>query len=350
MEGDARRGLRRQRTLSFPHPRAVSRAAGPKIPRDGFRTLCYTRTLMARSIATATISFGLVAIPVKLFSTSESGARIQFNSLHEACGTRIRQQLYCPTDEVTVTRDELVKGYEFAKDQYVTFKPEELKAIEVPSTQSIDIKEFVPLDQVDPLYFEKAYYLGPDKGGAKPYALLSEAMTATGRAALARYAARGKDYLVLLRPFEDGIVMQQLRYNDEIRSFDESDASDAEIDEAELALAVQLVEQIASDTFDPESYSDSVKDKILAAIEQKVAGQELTLAAKEEPKAQVIDLMSALKASLGEQDDTAGKKTASTATRTRKPTKKAASTTSRRKPAKKASPATPAKKRSNAKK
>ncbi|MGB5533495.1 MAG: Ku protein [Acidimicrobiia bacterium] len=311
---------------------------------------------MARAIAAGTISFGLVAIPVKLFSTSESGARIQFNSIHEACGTRIRQQLYCPTDEVTVARDELVKGYEFAKDQYVTFKPEELKAIEVPSTQSIDIKEFVPLDQVDPLYFEKAYYLGPDKGGAKPYALLSEAMKATGRAALARYSARGKDYLVLLRPFEDGIVMQQLRYSDEIRGFDDVDSGESEVDEAELALAVQLVEQIASDTFNPEGYSDSVKDKILAAIEQKVAGQELTFAAKDEPKAQVIDLMAALKASLGDEGDTAPTKAGSAAPRKRKPTKKAASAkapsapTSKRKPAKKASSATPAKKRANAKK
>jgi DNA end-binding protein Ku len=310
---------------------------------------------MARTIATGTISFGLVAIPVKLFSTSESGARIQFNSIHEACGSRVRQQLYCPTDEVTVTRDELVKGYEFAKDQYVTFKPEELKEIEVPSTQSIDIKEFVPLDQVDPLYFEKAYYVGPDKEGAKPYALLSEAMKATGRAALARYAARGKDYLVLLRPFEDGIVMQQLRYSDEIREFEEVDPSDAEVDEAELALAVQLVEQIASDAFEPGDYSDSVKDKVLAAIEQKVAGQELTFAAKEEPKAQVIDLMAALKASLGEEDASPANKTRASASKKRKPAAKAASakassTASKRKPAKKASSTPAAKKRSNAKK
>jgi DNA end-binding protein Ku len=325
---------------------------------------------MARSIASGTISFGLVAIPVKLFSTSETGARIQFNSIHEACGTRIRQQLYCPTDEVTVARDELVKGYEFAKDQYVTFQAEELKAMEVAPTQSIDIKEFVPLDQIDPLYFEKAYYLGPDKGGTKPYALLSEAMKATGRAALARYAARGKDYLVLLRPFEDGIMMQQLRYRDEIRGFDEVDLGGAEVDDAELALAVQLVEQIANDTFTPEDYSDGVRDQILAAIEQKVAGQEMTFAPKEEPKAQVIDLMTALKASLGNEDDTPRKKTESAPPRKGKPAKKAASaesrkgaaakrepaakassaTPSKRKPAKKAASATPAKKRANAKK
>jgi DNA end-binding protein Ku len=297
---------------------------------------------MARSIASATISFGLVAIPVKLFSTSESGARIQFNSIHEPCGSRVRQQLYCPTDEVTVSRDELLKGYEFAKDQYVTFKPEELKAMEVPSTQSIDIKEFVPLDQIDPLYYEKAYYVGPAVGGTKPYALLSEAMKETGRAALARYSARGKDYLVLLRPFEDGILMQQLRYSTELRAFDEVDLGDAEVDKTELALAVQLVEQIASDAFTPEAYSDGVRDKILAAIEQKVAGQELTFAPQDEPKAQVIDLMDALKASLGEPDKKTPKK--------RTPAKKAASTPAKkRKPAKKAA-STPAKKRATAKK
>ncbi|MFC2153273.1 Ku protein [Actinomycetota bacterium] len=282
---------------------------------------------MARPIATGTISFGLVAIPVKLFSTNESDTRITLNSIHESCGTRVRQQFYCPTDEVVVTRDEMVKGYQFARDQYVIFTPDELKAMELAPTQSIDIKEFVPLAEVDPLYYEKAYYLGPDKGGAKPYALLSEAMKSTGRAALARYAARGKDYLVLLRPFQGGILMQQLRYTDEIRAFDDIDLGDAAVDPAELQLAEQLVAQIASDTFAPEAYGDGVRAQMLEAIEQKVAGQEMTFAPKEEPKAKVIDIMEALKASLGEAPDDA----------------------SERKPAKKAS-SSAAKKRANAKK
>jgi DNA end-binding protein Ku len=308
---------------------------------------------MARPIATGTISFGLVAIPVKLFSTTESSARVQFNSIHESCGTRIRQQLYCPTHEVTVKRDELIKGYEFAKDQYVTFQPDEIKAMELAPTQSIEIKEFVPLDQVDPIFYEKAYYLGPDKGGNKPYALLTEAMKATGMAGLARYAARGKDYLVLLRPFEDGILMQQLRYTDEIRALDEVDLGEPGVDEAELALAVQLVEQIASDAFTPEEYRDGVRDQILAAIDQKVAGEDMTFAPKEEPKAQVIDLMAALKASLGEAGGTApkkgtpAKKKAATATK-KKPAKKAAAASSKRKPAKKAA-STPTKKRASTK-
>ncbi|MGI9666368.1 MAG: Ku protein [Acidimicrobiia bacterium] len=278
---------------------------------------------MARPIASGTISFGLVAIPIKMYSTNESEAKISLNSIHESCGTRIRQQFYCPTDEVTVTRDELIKGYQFAKDQYVMFEPEELKAMELAPTQSIDIKEFVPLDQVDPLYYEKAYYLGPDKGGAKPYSLLSEAMKTTGRAAIARYAARGKDYLVLLRPFQEGILMQQLRYNEEIRSFDEVDVSGEAVDEAELQLAVQLVEQIASDAFTPEDYHDGVREQMLAAIDQKVAGQEMTFAPKEEPKAQVIDLMEALKASLGDEDEEA-------APAKRKPAKKAPTAASKK--------------------
>ena len=271
---------------------------------------------MARPIASGTISFGLVAIPVKLFSTNESDTRITLNSIHESCGTRVRQQFYCPTDEVVVTRDEMVKGYQFARDQYVIFTPDELKAMELAPTQSIDIKEFVPLAEVDPLFYEKAYYLGPDKGGAKPYALLSEAMKSTGRAALARYAARGKDYLVLLRPFEGGILMQQLRYTDEIRAFDDIDLGDAVVDPAELQLAEQLVAQIASDTFAPEAYEDGVRAQMLEAIEQKVAGQEMTFAPKEEPKAKVIDIMEALKASLGETSDD---------TPERKPAKKASS-------------------------
>ncbi len=281
---------------------------------------------MARPIASGTISFGLVAIPIKMFSTNESETKIQLNSIHESCGSRVRQQFFCPTDEVTVTRDELIKGYQFAKDQYVTFTPDELKAMELAPTQSIDIKEFVPLEKVDPLFYEKAYYLGPDKGGAKPYALLSEAMKSTGRAALARYAARGKDYLVLLRPFEDGILMQQLRYTDEIRAFDQVDLGDAEVDDAELALAIQLVEQIASEDFTPEEYHDGVREQMLAAIEQKVAGQEMTFAPKEEPKAQVIDLMDALKASLGDADDAAPK---------RKPAKKASTGSAKKKAASK---------------
>jgi len=254
--------------------------------------------MAARPIGAATISFGLVAIPVRLFTTSESGTQISFNWLH-GCGSRVKQQYWCPKDERIVPREELVKGYEFAKGQYVKFTSEELKAMEEAGSETIDIAEFLPLAKVDPLYFEKTYYLGPDKGGDKPYRLLAEAMKQTGRAAIASWAARGKQYLVLIRPFEDGLVLQQLRYADEIKSFADVERGDAAVKPAELALAVQLVDQISADEFHPEQYHDTVRDRIAAAIQQKVDGAEtITLETAPAAEAQIIDLVEALKASL----------------------------------------------------
>ena len=170
---------------------------------------------MARAIAGATISFGLVSIPVKLYSATEASAAISFNMLHAKCGTRVKQQYYCPKDNEIVSRNDMVKGYEVAKDQYVTFTPEELKALEESATQLIDIAQFIPAKAIDPVYFDKAYYLGPEKGGEKAYQLLAAAMREAGRVALARYAARGKQYLVMVRPTVEepgGLVMQQLLY------------------------------------------------------------------------------------------------------------------------------------------
>jgi DNA end-binding protein Ku len=254
--------------------------------------------MSARPYASGTISFGLVTIPVKLYSTGESAVGIQLNMLHKKCGSRLKQQYICPVDNEVVGRDEMVKGYEYAKGQYVLFTEEELKALTPEATNAIEIAEFVPIDQVDPIYFEKATYLGPDRGGDRPYRLLAEAMKKTGRAALARYAARGKDYLVLLRPFQEGLLMQQLRYADELRAFSDVPLVPAEVKEPELRLAVQLIEQIATDEFRPETYEDHVRQRTRGLIEKKVQGQEITAAPQEEPKAQVIDLMEALKASL----------------------------------------------------
>ncbi|MES1206663.1 MAG: Ku protein [Pseudomonadota bacterium] len=256
---------------------------------------------MARPIAGATISFGLVSIPVRLYPATQSTAAISFNLLHKKCGSRLKQQYICPRDNEIVTRDEMVKGYEFAKDQYVTFTPEELKSLEEKATQSIDIDAFVPLEKIDPIYFEKPYYLSPEKGGDKAYRLLAEAMRETGRAALARYAARGKQYLVMLRPSADGraLILQELLYADEVRSIAEVPLPDGEAREAELKLARQLIDQITAETFDPTQYHDEVKDRIRADIERKVQGQDISESAPAaaEP-ARVIDLMAALKASL----------------------------------------------------
>jgi DNA end-binding protein Ku len=256
--------------------------------------------MAARAIASGTISFGLVTIPVKLYSTGEAAAGIHFNMVHRECGTPVKQRYYCPTDDRLVEKDEIAKGYEYAKGQYVLFNDDELKALNPEPTNAVEITEFVPADQVDPVYYDKAYYIGPDKAGARPYRLLAKAMQETGRAALARYAARGKNYLVLVRPFgDDGLVLQQLRYADEVRAFSEVPLGEGDVKPAELTLALQLIEQISSDQFKPESYRDEVREQTRALIDQKIAGQEITAPPQEAPKAQIIDLMEALKASLG---------------------------------------------------
>lgn len=258
--------------------------------------------MAARSIASLTISFGLVSIPVKLYSATDASRAISFNLLHKGCGSRLKQQYVCAKEDVIVPREDMVKGYEFAKDQYVMFTPEELKALEETGTQSAEITEFVPLRSIDPVYFDKAYYLGPDKGGAKPYALLARALRETGRCALGRWATRGRQYIVMIRPVEDlveGLVMQQLLYADEVRSLRDIDIPKTDVKPAELKLAQQLIEQQTSVRFDPGAYSDEVRARVEAAIQRKVGGQEITTAVEHsESGAQVIDLMDALRASL----------------------------------------------------
>jgi DNA end-binding protein Ku len=255
--------------------------------------------MAARSIASLTVSFGLVSIPVRLFSATESSRAISFNLLHKACGSRVKQQYFCVKEEVPVSRDEMAKGYEFQKDQYVMFSPEELKALEEAGTHTAEITEFVPIDSIDPVYFDKAYYLGPDKGGAKPYALLARALQDTKRCALGRWAARGKQYIVMIRPVDDGLVMQQLLYAGEVRSIKDLEIPRTEVKDAELKLAQQLIEQQANDKFDPNAYKDDVRERIEAAVQKKVqGGQEITMTEAPVQGGQVIDLMEALRASL----------------------------------------------------
>ncbi len=254
---------------------------------------------MPRAFASGQIAFGLVSIPVKLFSAAESSERISFNMIHKDCGSRIQQQLFCPKDERTIERSDIVKGYEFSRGQYVLFSEEELKALEEKSTQQIDIAEFLPSDQIDPIYFAKAYYVAPDRGGDRAYTLLSKALQQTKRWALAKYAARGKQYLVIIRPVGKGLVMQQLYYPNEIRSMEELDLGEAVIKDTELKMAIQLAEMGASDEFHPEHYRDEVRERIRALIQKKIDGEEITSALVEEPRAQVIDLMEALRKSLG---------------------------------------------------
>jgi DNA end-binding protein Ku len=277
------------------------------------------------SIGSGTLSFGLVSIPVKMY-TAASSANVSFNLLHEKCGGRIKQQMVCPTCNVTVERSNLVRGYEFAKDQYVRFTDEELKSVEGETSEIIDIAEFVPLDQVDPIYFEKSYYLGPDKGGAKAYRLLCDAMEKTQRVALAKFVMRGKESIVLIRPSQDGLMLHTMYFSDEVRDFGEIDkGADASIRAGELDLALKLINELSHDSFKPEQYEDEYRGRVLGVAQQKIEGKEVTAAGPRVERTQVIDLMDALKQSLerrvGQEGKAAAKKPAAKAKRTATPTK-----------------------------
>jgi DNA end-binding protein Ku len=252
----------------------------------------------ARANASGTVSFGLVSIPVKLF-TAASSEQASFNMLHKKCGGRVKQQYICPTDNnEVVDRKDMVKGYEHARGQYVLFTEEELKAFEAERSNAIEITEFVPLASVDFVHVEKSYYLGADKGGDKAYRLLSQAMTHKKVVAVGRWAARGKEQLVVVRPYQDGLILHQLFYANEVRSFEEIDpAAKVTISDKEHELAEKLIDQLTSDAFEAAKYHDTFSDKVRAAVEQKAAGQEITVA-PEAPKAQIIDLFDALKRTL----------------------------------------------------
>ncbi len=256
--------------------------------------------MAARSMGSLTISFGLISIPVKLYTATQSAGSISFNLLHKTCGSRLKQQYVCIKEGVVVERDQMVKGYEFAKDLYVQFTPEELKTLEEIGSHSIEINEFVSLDSVDPVYYDKSYYLAPDKGAAKPYALLVQALRETERCAIARWASRGQANLVMLRPVENTLMMQQLHFAAEVRAASEIEVPQHDVKSSELNLAKQLIEQQASKKFDAAAYVDEVKGRIEAAIQKKVEGQEISIAEAptESGTGKVIDLMEALRASL----------------------------------------------------
>jgi DNA end-binding protein Ku len=282
--------------------------------------------MSARAIGSSTISFGLVSLPVKLYSTSQSGNRISFNLVHEGCGTKLKQQYICPADDEIVPREDMAKGYEFAKGQFVIFTDEELKAVEAPKGDAIDIVEFVPAAQVDRIYFDKAYFLGPDKGGGRAYRLLSAALRDTERVAIAKYATRGKQYVVMIRPHEEGLIMEQLRYAEELKDFSEVPLDEGKVSDSELKLARQLIEQASTDEFKPENYTDEVHEQMLAMIQRKVEGEEITAApAAEVGGTQIIDLMAALKASLAKSEpaEEEGKRKPATRAAKKKTTKAA---------------------------
>jgi DNA end-binding protein Ku len=254
--------------------------------------------MAARAMASGTISFGLVSIPVKVYSTVDSTKSIHFNYLTKD-GARVKQQYVRGDDGEPVERDELVQGYEFAKGQFVMFDKDELKALQATATNEIDIQEFVPLDKVERIYIDKVYYLGPDKGAARSYHLLKAALRDTRRAALAKYAVRGKSYLVLLRPMGDGVVMEQLKHADELRAFDDVPLETTQVEADELDLAIRIIEQRVNDDFEPGKYEDDVRQRFEEAIASKVEGEEVAVPKAPASEAKIIDLMEALRASVG---------------------------------------------------
>jgi DNA end-binding protein Ku len=257
---------------------------------------------MPRSIWTGAISFGLVTVPVKLYS-AVSRKTVRFHQLNGKTGVRIQQRRVDPTTGDEVAYEDIVKGYELTPDRYVLIEPGELEALDPKKTKSIEIEDFVALDEIDPIYFDHPYYLAPGPGGAKPYRLLLEAMRDTGRVAIATVVIRSKQQLVAVRPIGDDVLgMATMVFPDEIidpASIDEiPTGEDVEINKRELAIAEQLVESLAA-AFEPEKFRDTYREDVLALIERKAAGEQIAVQpSAEEADAPVPDLMSALKASL----------------------------------------------------
>jgi len=255
--------------------------------------------MAARAIASGVISFGLVSIPVKLY-TAASSEQVRFNMLDSRHGVRVKQQYISPADGKVMEKEEIIKGYEYARDQFVTFSDEELKALEADRSNHMEIVEFVPIETFDFLQIEKTYYLGADKGGDKAYRLLAESMERKHKVAVGRWAARGKEQLVLIRPYKDGLVIHQLYYANEVRSFEEiDDTATFTFSDKERELAERLIDQLSTDEFRPEQFHDDYADRVRAAVDQKVAGKQIVVSA-EAPRAQIIDLFEALKKSIAE--------------------------------------------------
>jgi DNA end-binding protein Ku len=258
----------------------------------------------ARSIDSATLAFGLVSIPVKIYSTSEPSHEVHFHMVHEDCGERLHQQYVCPAHGV-VERDHIVKGYELTKGNFIELTKAELKALDAVASDDIAINEFVPAEAIEPLFIERSYYLGPGKSGERAYQLFRDALADAELVAVASYSARGKQYIVELVPHEDGLVMHQLRYPDEVKPWSAVPlGKHVKASPAELGLARQVIDSLRHQTFDPSRYKDEVKARVRALIAKKAKGGEIT-APESVPVAPITDLMAALKASLGAGSDTA---------------------------------------------
>jgi DNA end-binding protein Ku len=251
-----------------------------------------------RPLRNATISFGLVSIPVRLYTATKS-EDIHFNLLHASCGTRVNRKWWCPHHEKIVDSDELIRGYAISKTKYVTFTDDEIETLETDDNRAIEITEFVDLHEIDPLFFEKAYFLGPSPGGGKTYRLLSQAMKKQDKVAVARWVAAGREYLVVLRPYEKGLVLHTMFYAAEVRDFDAIDLEEGPVREKEVQLAEMLINELSEKRFDPLAYKDEYRQRLLDRIRAKSKGKTIEAEEKEEEKGgEVIDIMDALRRSL----------------------------------------------------
>lgn len=253
-----------------------------------------------RPLRNATITFGLVSIPVRFYTATKS-EDIHFNLLHESCGTRVNRKWWCPHHEKIVDSDELIRGYALSKNKYVTFTDEEIETLETDDNRALEIVEFVMLDQIDPVFFEKAYFLGPAPGGGKTYKLLATAMKKEGKVALARWVATGREHLVVIRPYEDGVILHTMYYADEVRDFGAIESEGGgEVREKEMKLAEMLINELSEKKFNPVQFKDEYRERLLDRIRAKSHGKTIVAEEREEEKgAEVIDIMEALRRSLG---------------------------------------------------
>jgi DNA end-binding protein Ku len=250
-------------------------------------------------ITTGVLSFGLVSIPVKLYPAIKDQT-IRFHLLHKACGSRVRNQWFCPACSVVVEREELIRGLQVNKGQYVQLTEEELDSLELEANRDIALKEFVPVASVDPVYYENSYFLGPEKGAEKPYRLLADALEQSQRAGIAELVSRGKEHLVIIRPYAKGLLMHALYYASEVRDFGEIPRGESQkVKPEELKLGTGLLGQMSNDNFEPEKYRDEYRLRVKAMLDEKVQGHEITAAVEpSKPAAPVIDLVEALKRSI----------------------------------------------------
>jgi len=250
---------------------------------------------MPRSIWNGVVSFGMVSIPVKLYTATDN-KDISFNQLHKKCGSRIKQQRWCPTDEEVVQMDEIQRGYEYARDQYVVLNEDDFEKIPLPSKHTIELAAFVNDDEIDPVFYEKSYYLEPDETGIKPFALLMKALKKKNLTAVAKLAIRNKERLCALRPYDGTLMLETLYYPDEVRVQKGEDVPEVKVSEKELNMAFSLIDLMTED-FKPEEFKDNYREALMEVIQAKLDGQEIVEAPTAAP-GKVVDIMTALKASV----------------------------------------------------